>query len=38
MDQSDLDKTLGRMATVCVVANLIVYIINCAAYLQFYRA
>ncbi|KAF2105987.1 amino acid permease-domain-containing protein, partial [Lophiotrema nucula] len=30
-------KNLGRMATVVVVANLIIYAANCVAYLQFYR-
>jgi len=31
-------QTLGRMAQIAVVGTLLVYAVNCAAYLQFYRA
>jgi len=30
-------ENLGRMATIVVVANLIIFAVNCVAYLQFYR-
>ncbi|KAF2463996.1 uncharacterized protein BDR25DRAFT_272286 [Lindgomyces ingoldianus] len=30
-------ETLGRMSTITVVANLIIYAVNCVAYLNFYR-
>jgi amino acid transporter len=30
-------QILGRMSTIVVVSNLIIYAINCIAYLQFYR-